>query len=136
MLGYCGDCASVSPPEQVLAVDCPFKSLKIPQITGPWRSIALIILMVPIGGVANKALNGEIRTLTDIGTTLSHGVIVALGTAAGWIFFRSPWAPELQSLLYQQTQQKTTTTPAGAVTTQKTETTITQTEGTPEVKGH
>lgn len=92
--------------------------MTIPQIKGPWRSIALIILMVPIGGVANKSINGEIHTLTDVWSTLAHGLPVAIGLACGWIFFSSPWAPELQGLLHQQSS-RSSVSPTGATVLEK-----------------
>ncbi len=92
-------------------------------VLGPLRMSLLIIAMVPIGGVANKAINGEIHTLTDVGTTLMHGIPVALGLACGWIFFKSPWAIEFQALSFQKTDT-VVTKPSGAVVEQHIETIV------------
>ena len=104
--------------------------MTVPQIKGPLRMIVLILFMVPLAGVASKSLAGDVGTLQDIGSSLIHGIPAGVAAAICWIFFRSPWAAEVQTAIHQQSTS-TTTAPSGSVTVAKTETTITKQESTP-----
>jgi hypothetical protein len=77
----------------------------IPQVRSVLGSVLLIAIMGPIGGVALASLGGELHGWKDIPVALNHGAFMSVGIAAGWIFFRSPWA-----VIYQQLTQDTAKT--------------------------
>lgn len=61
--------------------------------------MATILVGSPIGGIAFAAANGELKSFADIIPESKHGILLGIGLAAGWIFFKSPLAPAFQGVL-------------------------------------
>jgi len=95
----------------------------IPQVKGPVRNIALILIVIPAGYMATAFMGGSLHTWTDFGMAYNTGLKMGLGAAFGWIAMESPWAREVQGMLHQESVT-TTTQPSGTIVEQKMETTI------------
>ena len=106
---------------------------KIPQISGPVKNVILILVMGPIGGVALASMGGELHSWSDIPKALNHGAFMSIGIAAGWIFLKSPWAADYQSLTHQSVEVKQVSDGV-KVTTEKSETVTVEKSATEEKK--
>ena len=71
----------------------------IKQIQGTLAGILVILVGSPIGGLAFISISGELKTWSDIPKGLEHGLLLGVGLAAGWIFFKSPLSPLFQSYI-------------------------------------
>ncbi len=97
------------------------KTTVISQIQSTLGGIVAIIIGCPLAGIALTSMNGELHSLHDIPKIIEHGLPSSIGLAAGWIFFKSPFAPALQGTLVaaKSASKEVTTDLEGTVTTKE-----------------
>lgn len=97
------------------------KKTVIEQFTGTFYGILAIIIGCPLAGIALTSMNGELHSMADIPKIIEHGLPSSIGLAAGWIFFKSPFAPAFQGTIVaaRSASKEISTDLEGTVTTKE-----------------
>lgn len=97
--------------------------ITFPQIKNTGLIVVAIVLVSAALGVSNAFLHGEIKEWADLGEAASDSLLYAVAVAVGWIALKSPLAKEVTGILTQESES-TTTAPSGAVTVEKSKTSL------------
>lgn len=98
-------------------------NIKFKQIESTFWNVVLIILVIAAGTISSAAMEGGVHGLDELSKAASHGLILGVCMAAGWLAMKSPLAGQVRTLLGTEK----VTEPSGKVT----ETTVAVTEPLP-----
>ncbi len=108
--------------------------ITIPQLRGTFK-IALAIAFVSFSfSMFNGLRHGEARTLANWADICIDAANYAALAVFGWIALKSPLAKEVTGILTQE-KESTTTAPSGAVTVEKSKTSLETTAPVKEPEG-